>query len=83
MIASFDFSEDFLSFLRNDEEDLSSLFCSELVAEAYQRMGILDPERSSSEYTPDDFSSARDSALKLKSGRFEPEVYVDLNRPQP
>ena len=83
MIASFDFSEDFLSFLRNDKEDLSSLFCSELVAEAYQHMGVLDPKKSSSEYTPDDFSSARDSNLELKTGRFGPEIYVDLNRPQP
>jgi hypothetical protein len=42
-------------------EDLSSLFCSELVAEAYQRLGLLsEPPRSkpSNEYTPKDFSSA-------------------------
>ena len=40
-------------------EDLSSLFCSELVAEAYQAMGIL-PEhgggKPSDEYTPGDFA---------------------------
>ena len=43
------------------EEDLSSLFCSELVAEAYQRMGLLPRNQSggkeSSEYTPKNFSS--------------------------
>ena len=42
-----------------NQEDLSSLFCSELVAEAYQRMGLL-PEakvKPSNEYTPSDFSS--------------------------
>ena len=82
ILAAFDFSERFLTFLNNEEEDLSSLFCSELVAEAYQRMGVLDSKKSSSEYTPDDFSSARDDMLTLKCGRFEPEVYVDLNRPQ-
>ncbi len=40
-------------------EDLSSLFCSELVAEAYQAMGLL-PEhgegKPSDEYTPQDFA---------------------------
>ena len=45
-------------FGRN-EADLSSLFCSELVAEAYQQMGLL-PEPPggppSNEYTPRDFS---------------------------
>jgi len=43
-------------------EDLSSLFCSELVAEAYQAMGLL-PEwpkgLPSNEYTPMDFSDRR------------------------
>lgn len=50
-------------------EDLSSLFCSELVAEAYQAMGLL-PEYPkglpSNEYTPLDFSSHRN--LKLLAG---------------
>ena len=40
-------------------EDLSSLFCSELIAEAYQAMGLL-PEhgggKPSDEYTPRDFA---------------------------
>lgn len=41
-------------------EDLSSLFCSELVAEAYQAMGLLleyPQGLPSNEYTPMDFSS--------------------------
>lgn len=50
-------------------EDLSSLFCSELVAEAYQCMGLLDDGPKalpSNEYTPLDFSEKR--AMKLKLG---------------
>jgi hypothetical protein len=50
-------------------EDLSSLFCSELVAEAYQCMGLLDDYPKglpSNEYTPLDFSERR--ALKLNLG---------------
>ncbi len=40
-------------------EDLSSVFCSELVAEAYQRLGLLTEEKPSNEYTPGDFSEKR------------------------
>ena len=72
-----------IDFFRNNNEDLSSLFCSELVAAAYQRMGLLDRTKGSAEYTPDDFSSDRDSELKLISGRLEPEVYVELKLPEP
>lgn len=43
------------------EADLSSLLCSELVAEAYQRMGLLPSNECGgspcTEYTPKDFSS--------------------------
>lgn len=43
----------------HNSEDLSSLFCSELVAEAYQRLGLVTEEKSSNEYTPADFSEKR------------------------
>ena len=76
ILSSIDIQEGFLSFLRNKQEDLSSLFCSELVAAAYQRMGLLGEEKLSNEYTPDDFSSARN--LQLKHGYLEPEVYIEL-----
>jgi len=52
-------------------EDLSSLFCSELVAEAYQRMGLLDDGSdalSSNEYTPRDFSTEGKKPLSLLDG---------------
>lgn len=51
------------AWLGQNKEDLSSLFCSELVAEAYQRMGLLDERKPSNEYTPKDFSSERRLAL--------------------
>ena len=47
----------------HNEEDLSSLFCSELVAEAYQRIGLLSEEIPSNEYTPKDFSEEKTLAL--------------------
>ena len=76
ILSAIDVQERFLSFLRNTHEDLSSLFCSELVAAAYQRMGLVGTEKLSNEYTPDDFSSERD--LKLNFGRLEPEVFIEL-----
>ncbi len=39
-----------------NEEDLSSLFCSELVAEAYQRVHFFDEVKPSNEYTPADLA---------------------------
>jgi len=50
-------------FGRN-HEDLSSVFCSELVAEAYQSLGLLTEKKPSNEYTPEDFSEKKMKALK-------------------
>ena len=58
----------------HNEEDLSSLFCSELVAEAYQRLGLLNNEKPSNEYTPADFSEKR--GLELLRGKLEPEMII-------
>ena len=53
----------------NEEEDLSSLFCSELVAETYQRMGLLQCNtiggKLSNEFTPRDFSEKEELPLLL------------------
>lgn len=58
----------------NSAEDLTSLFCSELVAEAYQTLGLLDESKSSDEYTPSDFSEKKHIAL-LK-GSLGPEILL-------
>ncbi len=50
----------------HNEEDLSSLFCSELVAEAYQRLRLLPDDVPSNEYTPKDFTEEK--GLKLLGG---------------
>lgn len=44
IMSGFDFGEEFLGFLKNDEEDVSTIFCSELVAHAYQEAGLLGGE---------------------------------------
>jgi hypothetical protein len=62
---------------RNRAKDLSSFFCSELVAEAYQRMRLLPPKPPSNDYTPGDFSSERKTPLPLLFGAaLGPEVLV-------
>ena len=58
-------------FSDGGKEDLSSLFCSELVAEAYQQMGLLSDARTakpSNEFIPEDFSKEADKTLKLLEG---------------
>ncbi|MDD5753754.1 MAG: YiiX/YebB-like N1pC/P60 family cysteine hydrolase [Methylococcales bacterium] len=59
-----------------NKEDLSSLFCSELVAEAYQRMGLLTEALPSNEYTPKDFSIERHLSLQL-GYQLEHEMFVN------
>ncbi len=58
-----------------NREDLSSLFCSEMVAEAYQRMGLLGEKKPSNEYTPKDFSDAGKLRI-LKGAKLAKEVLV-------
>lgn len=43
--------------MSDNHEDLSCLFCSELIAETFQALGFLDENRPSNEYVPSDFSS--------------------------
>ena len=50
--------------LPENREDLTSLFCSELVAEAYQTMGLLDERKPSNEYVPGDFAAGQLSRLR-------------------
>lgn len=50
--------------LGDNDEDLSSIFCSELLAEAYQCLGLLSSAVPSNEYTPADFSALRLSHLE-------------------
>lgn len=52
----------------NRSEDDNSYFCSELVAEAFQRMGLLPAAPAANEYTPRDFSTERRTPLPLQCG---------------
>lgn len=63
----------------DNKDDLSSLFCSELIAEAYQRMGLLPGQPPPNEYTPKDFSEAH--SLPLLRGRLGPELVVHKRGP--
>jgi len=52
--------------MSDNHEELSSLFCSELIAETFQALGFLDEDRPSNEYVPSDFST--EQSLPLKRG---------------
>ncbi|HHC11456.1 MAG TPA: hypothetical protein ENK79_02335 [Campylobacterales bacterium] len=77
--AAFDMydTEDFLGFSTLNHKNLEKLFCSELVAEAYQRMGLL-PQRDefhpSNEYIPHDFSACE--SLTLLKGELLEEIVI-------
>lgn len=58
----------------HNKEDTSSLFCSELVAEVYQRLHLLSEYKPSNEYTPADFGY--DADLKLQIGWLSPEILL-------
>lgn len=51
-----------------NKRNISSLFCSELIAETYQRVGLLDPTVPSNEYIPNDFSAEAKKPLQLLNG---------------
>ena len=68
-------------FFGENEENLSSLFCSELVAEAYQRMGLIREDVKSNEFTPKDFSSDSDKKFDLlKNASLSKEIYIKTNK---
>ncbi len=60
----------------DNKEDLSSLFCSELVAEAYQKMGLLTERLPSNEYIPKDFSEEK--SLRLELG-YDLQAEIDIH----
>lgn len=59
-------------------EDLSTLFCAEMVAACYQKMGIMSQERSSNEFLPCDFSSenAKWGACLIGGAEWGPEEII-------
>jgi len=56
--------------------DLTSLFCSQLLAETYQQLGLLSEGKSANEYMPADFSEKRDGGLRLLRGSLDPEILI-------
>lgn len=60
-------------FLPN-REDLSSVFCSELIAQCYQEMLLLGQDQASNKYTPADFSVERD--LQMTRGKLGPQIII-------
>lgn len=55
---------------------LDNYTCSQLIAESYIKMGLLDPDLVTNGLMPCDFSS--DGHLKLLKGHFGEEIEIDL-----
>jgi len=66
---------DFTSLTHNSP-NLSSVFCSELVAHTLQQMKVLSPLESSNEFTPADFTSKKALKGQLENG-------YSYGKPQP
>lgn len=60
----------------DNKEDLSSLFCSEYVAEAWKWWGILPADRPSNEYTPADFAPKTDEGTGEVDVLLTQEVFL-------
>jgi len=72
---------------RNKDEDLTTIFCSELVAATMKSMGLLPETTNSNNFVPRDFTSDQrldgaDLAV-LRGFRFEREVRIRLKPVQP
>jgi len=55
------YKQDWIQLVRaaynaNESDDLSSIFCSQLIAAAYQRLGMIDPDLPSNNFVPSDFA---------------------------
>jgi len=50
------------------EDDLSTLFCSKLIAALYKHVGLLSEERTSGDFLPKHFSEMYDGYLDLQDG---------------
>jgi hypothetical protein len=50
------------------EDDLQTLFCSKLIAAVYKEIGLLSPNRISSDFLPKHFSQQYDGYLDLQKG---------------
>ena len=63
------------------EENMETSFCSQLVAGAYKRMGLLPPDHAASSYLPRDFAETPQARLPLQKGAFlGPEQRVIFER---
>jgi len=61
----------------NQSIDLSSLFCSEYVAESFIRCGLLPNRPLSNNYVPADFDTATVKG-RLTNGALEDKIYIKL-----
>jgi len=76
----------FISKLRGSkeiEDDLSSLFCSKLVAAVYKHVGLIGPDRTLGDFLPKHFSAQYDGYVDLQGGaKLGPEITISFDAVQ-
>ena len=61
------------------EDDLQTLFCSKLIAAVYKDVGLISPNRVSSDFLPKHFSQSYDGYLDLQKGALlGPELPINF-----
>ena len=63
--------------IEENKEDFSSVFCSELIAEGLQVMGVMSTDAPANEFTPRDFGEDGNVDKFLISGyNYTPEIFI-------
>lgn len=60
-----------------NKRNVTALFCSELIAETLQRVGLLADDKPSNEFTPNDFSTTASNKLNLIGLTYGDEVSIN------
>lgn len=74
--SAFDLPAWLMPGLHVNDQDLSSLFCSELVAEVMKDMGLISTATPSNEFTPADFSEGRSIDRLVTGIEYGPEKII-------
>lgn len=70
-----------LTFINFRQDRLNSVFCSELVAESYQRAGWMEDVHASNSYAPERFSQATKNPVPMKPGfKLSKEIEIQIGQ---
>ena len=65
--------------IKDNSKKRKYFYSSELIASVYKRVGILNREKSSTNYWPGTFSSTNNKLEFLKGAKLGPELLIDFS----